>query len=120
MGERPKAVMVRLLKEGSQTGGSKRSMRTGCGRDVGRFQIVQRTLRMENEVNQVTGQWANGTRQESEPNVRRWFRQRKVDIPCLEVARNRSLGGAILSKANGLMGRVYQGLWETAVLICQF
>lgn len=98
MRERPQAVMVRLLKEGSQTGRSKRSMRAGCGRDVGRFQIVQRTLRMENEVIQVTGQWSNGTRQESESNVRRWFRQRKVDIPCLEVARNRSLGDAILAR----------------------
>jgi len=120
MRERPEAVMVRLLKEGSQTGGSKRSMRIGCGRDVGRFQIVQRTLRIENEVNQVTGKWSNGTRQESEPSVRWWFRQRKVDIPCLEVARNRSLGDAILSKANGLVGKVYQGLWVTAVLTCQF
>jgi hypothetical protein len=96
----------------SQTGGSKRSMRTVCGRDVGRRQIVQRTLKIENEV---TGKWPSGTRQESEPKVPRWFRLREVDIPCRELA-----GDAMLGKANDWVDMVYQGLWETAVLTCQF
>lgn len=55
----------------------------------------------------MTGKRPDRTPQESEPKMRRWFRQRKVDIPCLEVARNRSLGDAILSKANELVDKVY-------------
>lgn len=37
-------------------------------------------------------------------------RERKVIIPCLGVAKSRSLGDAILSKANVLVGKVYQDL----------